>query len=316
MSATLLKPPAYGSDDWLTWRLGGLGASELPACVGVDPRKGGYQVAAIKRGVEVETHAATPLQRWGLRMEAVGLDWYADTHGVEVVRGETWGHPYWPHLWATLDGRADRVGVEVKWASSWTDLPKHVEVQALAQIGLADLERVDVVRLSPWGEPEVIPVHRDDEAIGDLLALGESWYVRYVLGDEWPAFDDSPAAKRALSSLRGDEQRDADDVQRSLLATLRATRDQLGRLKANEERILRDLKASMAGAGVLVAPGARVTWSAVKPRVTVGWQQVAEGLRTRCTDEEWEAVVSLATTVGEPGDRFAVSFKDVDEVAA
>lgn len=316
MMATLIQAPPYGSTEWLVWRRGGLGASELAAVVGCDPWKSEYQVAAIKRGTETEAHGATALQRWGLRMESVGIDWYREQTGHDVVTGETWQDPRYPHLWASLDGRAGRRGVEVKYAARWTDLPQRVEVQALGQSGIADLEGVDVVRLSPYGEPTIIPVDRDDETIADLLALGESWYTRFVLGDEWPALDDSPAARKALSGLRGTDERIADEDQRTTLANLRQVRDSLARLEAAEKGLVRDLKASMAGVGVLVAPDARVTWSAVKGRTTVGWQQVAQGLRTRCTDEEWEAVVSLATTVGDPGDRFLVKFEDEEEAAA
>lgn len=316
MTAAVIATPPYGSPEWLEWRRHGLGASELPAIVGCDPWKSEYQVAAIKRGIETEEHGATPLQRWGLRMEAVGIDWYREQTGLDVVTGETWADPRWPHLWASLDGRAGRRGVEVKYAARWTDMPQRVEVQTLGQIGLADLDAIDVVRLSPYGEPAILTVERDDAAIADLLELGEAWYARFVLGDEMPPLDDSPAARKALSGLRGTDERIADEQQRQTLATLRNVRDHLERLKGAEAQLIRDLKASMAGAGVLVAPGARATWSSVKPRTTVGWQQVAEGLRTRCTPEEWEAVVSLATTVGDPGDRFAVKFEDVEEIAA
>lgn len=312
MTATLVQAPPYGSAEWLAWRRHGLGASELPAIVGLDTYKSEYEIAAIKRGIETETHGATALQRWGLRMEAVGIDWYAEQTGSTVVTGETWADPRWPHLWASLDGRRSdsNIGVEIKYAARWVELPQRVEVQTLGQIGIANLDAVDVVRLSPYGEPDIIRVERDDDAIGDLLALGEAWYARYVLGDEWPALDDSGAARRVLGALRGTEERTADDDQRATLANLRQVRDAIARLEAAEKGLTRDLKASMAGAGVLVAPDARVMWSAVKGRTTVGWQQVAEGLRTRCTDEEWEAVVSLATTVGEPGDRFLVKFEE------
>lgn len=315
MTARLVDAPAYGSDEWLAWRKGGIGASELPAIVGCDPYRTEYQLAAIKRGVESETHGATALQRWGLRMERVGIEWYQEQTGTEVVTGETWANEEYPNLWATLDGRAGRRGVEIKWAARWTDLPRRVEVQALGQAGIGELDAVDVVRLSPYGEPTIITVEHDAALVDDLLDTGQAWYERYVLGDEWPPLDDSPAARRYLSTLRGTDERQADERQRMLLEHLRSTRAALAQLEAAEKHLTRDLKASMVGAGVLVAPGlARTTWSATKGRTTVGWQQVAEGLRTRCTDEEWEAVVSLATTVGDPGDRFQVRFEDSEQV--
>ncbi len=307
--------PPYSSPEWVAWRRGGLGASDLPTVVGCNPWQTEYQLAALKRG-ETPAFEGNAATRWGHRMEAVGIEVYQESTGFAVKRGETFADPRYPHLWATLDGRVPDLGrgVEIKWVGRGMDgLPQRMEVQALAQCGLADLDAVDVVALSPHGEPTIHRVDRDDAAIADLLALGEAWYVRYVLGDEMPALDDSPEARRFLGRLRGTEQRTADDDQRMTLANLRQVRDSLARLDAAERGLIRDLKSSMAGTGVLVAPGARVSWAAVKARTTVGWQQVAEGLRTRVTDEEWGAVVSLATTEGEPGDRFAVTFKEETE---
>lgn len=315
---TAIEAPTYGSDDWVQWRTHGLGASDLPTVAGCNPWQTEYQLWAQKRGI------AAPFEgnektRWGHRMEAIGIEVYTEATGRSVVTGETFADPRWPHLWATLDGRVpdERIGVEVKWTARWDTPPQSVEVQALAQMGLADLVAVDVVRMSPYGEPTIHRIERDDAAVDDLLALGEAWFVRYVLGDEAPPYDESPESRRALLALRGTEERPADGDQRTALARLREVRDALGRLETAEKALVRDLKASMAGAGVLVAPGlARATWSVVKPRTSVAWQQVAEGLRTRCTDEEWESVVSLATTVGEPGDRFAVKFDETMEEAA
>ena len=311
MTAAPIIAPPYGSTAWVEWRNGGLGASDLPSVVGCNPYQSEYQLAALKRGV-TPAFEGNEKTRWGHRMEAVGIEVYQEATGHRVVTGETFGDPRWPHLWATLDGRVPgaRVGVEVKWTAHWDTPPQRVEVQALGQMGLADLDAIDVVRLSPYGEPKTHRIERDDVAITDLLEMSETWFVRYVLGDEWPALDDSPEAMRVLSRLRGTEQRKADDGQRATLGDLRRVRGSLERLDAAEKGLLRDLKASMAGAGVLVAPDARVTWSAVKPRTTVGWQQIAEGLRTRCTDEEWQAVVSLATKTGDPGDRFMVKFDE------
>jgi len=313
VTAGVIEPPAYGSPEWVDWRRGGLGASDLSTIVGCNPWQTEYQLAALKRGdapaFEGNGHTA-----WGHRIEPVGIAIYQEMTGRTITTGETFADPRYPHMWATLDGRDGRVGVEVKHhgGRAWDGLPQRVEVQALAQIGLADLDSVVVVVL-PWYGEEPIRVERDDAAIADLLELGEAWYVRYVLGDEMPDLDDSPEARRFLGRLRGIEQRDADQSQRETLAGLRQVRDSLARLDAAEKGLIRDLKTSMAGLGALTAPGARVSWAAVKPRTTVGWQQVAEGLRTRVTDEEWDAVVSMATTTGEAGDRFAVTFKEETE---
>ena len=307
--SAVVDAPPYGSPEWVTWRNRGLGASDLPTVVGVNPYQSEYELAAVKRGLS-EPFAGNARTAWGHRMEAVGIEVYRETTGAEVVTGETLGDPRWPHLWATLDGRAGRVGIEVKWTARWDALPRRVEVQALAGIGLADLDAMDVVRLSAYGEPLILRVERDDAAIADLLPLGEAWYVRYVLGDEMPPLDDSAPARAVLARLRGDGESQADERQAQAMRSLRTVRRGIRDLEAADRALVRDIKQGMAGTGVLVGDGFRVTWSPVKGRTTMAWQQIAEGLRTRATPEEWDALLSLHTMTGEPGDAFRPTWEE------
>jgi putative phage-type endonuclease len=310
MTAMLIAAPEYRSPEWHAWRRHGLGASDLAAVVGVDTFTSEYQLWADKRAEVVPEDRPSDVMRLGSHIEAYALARWQETNRLELVTGETFGDPRWPNLWATLDGRAGRIGVEAKYTTRSEELPEKWVVQALAQIGLADLDCVDIVRVNPRGEVTPHRVERDDARITRLLDLGQGWFERYVIGGEEPPLDGSPAARKRLDGMVGTEQRDADDQQLGLLADLRRTRKALERLTTAEERLVRDIKASMAGAGVLVAPGARVTWAAVKGRTTTSWEQIANGLRSRCTDEEWEAVVSLATTTSAPGTRFAVKYTE------
>jgi len=316
MTTRLIQPPEYRSARWLEWRRGGLGASDLPAIVGVDTFKGEYALWCEKRATDTPEDNPSDVMRFGSHIETYAIQRWQEQTGLEVWHGETFADDRWPNLWATLDARNpdQRIGVEAKYSTRSEELPEKWVIQALAQIGLADLDAVDLVHIDSRGTPTIHRVERDDTRIKALLDLGQSWFERYVIGGEEPPIDGSPEARRALDRMVGTEQREADERQLELLEELRRTRKALERLQAADERLVRDIKASMAGAGVLVAPAARVTWAPVKGRKTVGWQQVAEGLRTRCTDEEWEAIVSLATMVGDPTTRFAVRF-DEEETA-
>lgn len=300
----LVDPPAYGSPEWLAWRRRGLGASDLPSIVGCSPWRGEFELALDKRG---ETE---PRQSWATRLghilEGPALDWYGETTGAAVVRGETWTDPRWPHLWATLDGRAGRVGVEIKVTSRWRTPPDAVRIQALAQMGLAGLESVDVVRVSGTSEPEVFGIERDDALITELLDTAEAWWARYGEGDELPPPDGSRAAMRHLDGLRGEGEAQATAEQATLMGALRACRRQAKELEAQDGAIVAALKASMAGTGVLSGDGFRVTWSATKGRTSVDWQGVAMVMRAMggIAPEVYDARVAEKTTVGTPGTVF------------
>lgn len=318
MTASIVVPPPYGSAEWVQWRTRGIGASDMPSLTGDNPWQTEYQLWALKTGRETPG-PTTSAQAWGHRLESVGIEFYMGETGRRVVTGETFRRPDFPHLFATLDGRVpgDAVGVEVKSTRHrWEELPRRIVVQTLAQMGCADLAAVDVVVLPYPEDPYIVRVERDEGAIADLLALGEEWWARYVEGDEMPPLDDSPAARKALRGLRGDEERIADETQASWLRSLARVRAGITELEETDRGLVRAIKASMAGAGVLVAPDARVTWSAVKPRTTTDWKAVAAVAGRDWDREVWEALVRSHTTTGDPGDTFRVRFAETLEEKA
>ena len=311
MTATLIQPPAYRSLEWRTWRRAGLGASDLPSVVGCpDAYLTEYQLQAQKLATETAEDDPSDVMRLGSFLEPYALMRWEESTGLHLLTGETWVDPRWPNLWATLDGREPerRIGVEAKYQSRGSidgDLPERFVVQALAQIGLADLAAVDVVRLDARGGITVARVERDEARVTALLDLAQAWYRRHVIEAVPVPLDGSPEARRALDRMVGSEQREADERQRDLLADLRRTRVALERLQAAEESLVRDIKASMAGAGVLVAPAlARVTWSPVKGRRTTDWKAVAADAGAD------PALIERHTRQGDPTTRFAVDWED------
>ena len=303
MTALTIEAPAYRSQEWHEWRRHGIGASEMADLFGC-----GYHTEyelwwEKKHGGERES---SDVMRFGAFIEAYALDRYEEDNGVTLVRGEAYGDPRYPHLWATLDGRTpDRIGVEVKYDSrGWDTVPEKHQVQAWAQIGLADLAAVDILRVDTRGKVTPFRIEREDETIRYLLESVEAWWERYIVGDDEPPLDGSVAARKALDRLIGTEQMEANEVQRTLLADLRSVRARLDTLTKAEDSIVRDLKASMAGVGVLTAHGARVTWAPVKGRTTTDWKAVAAELAPPAE------LIAKHTTTGEPTTRFAVKFNE------
>ena len=311
-----MNTPAYGSPEWLEWRRHGVGASEMGALAGADPYRGEYAVWLEKRG-EGEPFGGNAATSWGHKVEGLALDAYEEMTGRHVIRGETFSDPRWPHLWATLDARWEDVNVEVKATTRWTEPPAHVLLQVQAQMGIAGLAETDIVRVSPYGEPLVTTVPRDDDLIVDLLDMSEAWYVRYVEGDEMPPVDASQAASRYLDRVRGPEEMVASAEQAALVASLQGVRDALRRAEEDEKRLVNQLKASMAGAEALRGPGFRIAWRPTKERVSVDWHKVAHVMYSLAgiPPETYDAEVARHTTVSEGTRPFRVSFDEPEEEA-
>ena len=287
-----IEVPEYGSDEWVAQRKRGIGASDMAAIVGADKWKGEYELALEKRG-ETEPFTGNAATRWGHLIEGVALDAYEAENHCEVIRGETWIDRRYPHLWATLDGRVGKRGVEVKATTRWTDPPPRVLVQAFGQMALADLDSVDIVRVSPYGAPLVTTIERDGQACRDLLETCEAWYVKYVLGDELPAVDGSRSASLHLDTVQGPPDMTATDEQAALVARLQSVRATLAESETLERALVNRIKESMVGAYGLSGHGFRIAWKPQKAREAVAWKDVAAHWQS---SDDWPTVVAANTT--------------------
>jgi len=284
------------------WRRGGLGASDLPAVLGLDPYRSEHDVWEEKAGRR-PAFAGNARTRWGHRLERAGLTHWVDSEAgdgdllvpaPDVLRSDAF-----PHLWATPDGIAvrtdgSRVGIEVKVTSAWQAPPERVRAQCLAQAGLGGLARVDVVRLSFDSDPEVFRVERDEAAIEGILAAGEAWYVTHVLG--------------GLEPPRRPDEAPADERQALLADDLRRVRAAMAALEARERAIRDDLVASVAGQGTITGQGWRIRVTRTAGAARTGWREVAAAYRGELlargmADDELDAVEGLHRSVGTPGTR-------------
>lgn len=286
MSALLEAPPA-NTPEWVEWRKGGLGASELPAILGLDPYRTEHEVWEEKTGRR-PGFAGNAKTRWGHRMERLGLlEWEEHNPGNAAPNDRPFRDPRYPHLWATPDGIATQltgrpIGIEVKVTEAWVHPPERVRVQALAQAGICGFDRVDVVRLSFDDDPAIFRIERDEQAIEDMLAAAEAWYVLHVIeGAEPPRRpDEAPADRRQAQAA----------------ADLRRVTRAIEQLEQRARDLKDDLIASVAGKGVITGPGFRIEVRAGHDTTRTGWKELAQSFLDGMDPVEREALVGLHQT--------------------
>ena len=102
------------TDEWLSWRRGGIGASDAPVVMGLSPWQKDSELLLLKTGQQAERPANDAMQR-GKRLEPVARLAYVQHTGiaVEPVCVQSREHPW---MRASLDGlSADgRHVVEIK----------------------------------------------------------------------------------------------------------------------------------------------------------------------------------------------------------
>jgi len=267
---------------WLQARQLGIGASEVPAVLGVDPRRGPLAVYAAKLGLA--TDEETPWMRRGRRLEPVIAEEYAEVTG-RLVRNlgafHIRRHADLSFLTATLDREVvtapDQAGpgpLECKalWSGKSSEFdaeaPVHFQVQLQAQMAVTGASWGSLAALIGGLQFWWADLPRNDAFIAAMLPVLEAFW-KCVQDRTPPAADGTEGTREALHALYP---RDSGETI-ALPAEALQTAEEIAGLKA-DIKVLEaakaaaeaQVKAALGSAtwGVLV-DGSRWQWK-VEPR--------------------------------------------------
>lgn len=156
MTSTMIDP----RQAWLEQRRSGIGGSDAPAVLGVDPWRDPLTIWSQKVGLlESEDLSDNEAVQAGIELERPIAEWYGRKFGRHVQMNEPYRirrHPTHEFMIATLDAIEDRDGemvvVQVKNTSApaetWEEaLPTHYEVQLQHEMLVAGASRGVLVAL-------------------------------------------------------------------------------------------------------------------------------------------------------------------------
>lgn len=124
-----------------------IGASEVPAILGLSPFQTPLKLWSIKTG-RVEPSEQNEAMEWGNRLERVVSEKFAELHGVKLMAyKKRYVHPTMPFFSCELDniivGTDELVEIKTVNANAWKkwasqdDIPDYVVAQVMAQLGLS-----------------------------------------------------------------------------------------------------------------------------------------------------------------------------------
>lgn len=218
MDAVSAVSSGISSDDralWLATRRRYIGASDIPAVLGIDPFRSALDVYMEKLGMAPE-RAMTPGMEAGLELESAVLAWYGKRYGKTVERcGVFHASKSIPWAGCTPDGfevdGAHRRPVQVKCTGrtdAWdSDIPPHVYAQVQYEMMVVgEQEAVALALVSTWGGFDLRPytVGRDEPLISRMVEAGEDM-ARRIREQDPPDPDGSDAAKRCVLHMCGAE---------------------------------------------------------------------------------------------------------------
>ena len=195
-------------DEWLSYRMTGIGASEAPAILGLDPYKGPLAVYAEKVGLVEPSDEETEAMEWGILLQPIVAVRYADKtnrvlrdHGrYSLCRDDV--HPW---MLASLDFEiVDPVAVlevkttNIRHTDDWKDEPPlRFQVQVQQQLAVTGFDLGALVVLVGGQRLYSYDVPRHQGFIDSLIAVEQEFWRRVELKDPPPA-DGSDATKEFL----------------------------------------------------------------------------------------------------------------------
>lgn len=290
--------------EWLEWRKGGLGASDVPQILlGPDERPrwmSPWRVWASKRGIAPDESDNKAVAE-GNRLERVIAEWYCgslNNHGVfapafalsdEDVKGEaSAAYPwlratpdFWLHRFERIPGGPPepvqvRRGLECKHvyhpltAEHWAgELPPlHVQYQVNAQMLVFGRSEWHVAAfLRPTVEFRGYVLQRDDAICDRILTEGKAWWDRHIVGDEEPRIGWDESCREALTrwyDATEETVREASPLEARLMAAVEAHRD-AAKLEADHKAEASNALRQAIGHGYgLQSETHRATWAANK----------------------------------------------------
>lgn len=272
----------------------GIGASEVAALLGLDPRKTPLSLWLDKTG-NAPPFEGNRFTEMGQRFEPVIADAYAEREGVELETCGTTRHPDLPHVFATPDRRVVGTNrlVECKAVFSprimvafgedgTSDYPEHFAVQAMVQAAVMDAEDVHLAALL-GADLRVYRVPRDHDRERRLLDLIDAWWQRHIVGGERPPMDGSEAAKAYLDRLFPKNQRMLFEAETpGAIELVRRVLESHTAKKAAEEEFeaaKQDLQFLIGDADGIHADGiGKVSWKRANGSLKTDWEAVAREL--------------------------------------
>ncbi len=225
----------------------------------------------------------------GHTLEAYLDSVYSAEHGVELYEpGLTW-HPTARHIFGTGDRliRNQRKGVEFKTrrhkagfgAVGTTRVPIDIDVQCRVYMEVYDADEWDVFVAFSLDDFRLYTLLRDRDVGTRILALGEEWWARHVVGGDMPEVDEHDDTARLLAILKRDPEaapavvKEAADEDHVILAEYRNAeaelRDADKRVKTLKNRLRSRIGEAEEIAGV-------ATWKTVTSKPSIDLDALQE----------------------------------------
>lgn len=281
MTSTLIEAE-YGSEAWQQERRAYIGASDVPAILGMSPYGSAYDVwLAKKHGVQQEANFAMEM---GHLLEPVVAELYRRRFPNAVLEPcGTVAHQYFPWLRATIDRKVTTehgtFPLEIKstsqymageWGDEGTDqVPDHVTIQIQSQMLVSGDSKAHAAVLIGGNDFRAPYVIEADREVQEMIVEGcKDFYTRFVIGDEEPEIT-GPNTEKHLKrkyASHNDQMVTATEVVDQIVSEYARCKADLAVLEEKASTLKTSLMSFIGANKGLVSRNGRITWSESRGR--------------------------------------------------
>jgi putative phage-type endonuclease len=264
-------------DDWLRFRLEGIGGSDVSSIMGINKYGSPLEVWLEKTGrKQHDDMSGNEAVEWGNRLESMVREKFAEMHPelfvtavgcTLVARGREWAH-------ANMDGAVrgdDGWGVlEIKTvgasrASDWDDgVPDYYLAQVTHYLSVTGWKYAWVAALIGGQHYVEFKVVRDEEDVETVEGVVDTFWLEYVKADVMPAIVGTKSESKALFDMYGSSDGVATPENLahfdSLVEGYRNAKAMEKSYKERADRYANELRAAVGGMKSAVSDVWRVTW--------------------------------------------------------
>ena len=280
MSYTIIRPKNH--EEWLQYRTGGIGSSEVGTILGLNKYETPYQLWRRKIGID-PPKAENNAMKAGHYLEPAVAQFFVDATGAKVIKASAGD---WlmvnddkPHMrvspdrlyWADGDkhSAANKRILECKTTRMKVDeenIPYTWICQLTYQLGVAELERGALAWLTQGQDFGYKDIYFDKEFFAYITEEVERFWVDNILGKQEPAAINAEdiLLKSPLHTEGKEIIADLDTLNR--LSLVKKLKEEIEELEASRNDVINDLKLTIGDAESLVdSNGTLITWKAPKP---------------------------------------------------
>jgi putative phage-type endonuclease len=273
----VVKTKDLTREEWLQYRTGGIGGSDVSIIAGINPFKSVHQLWLEKTGqIELE-EGSSEYAHFGTLLEPIVRKEFTERTGIKVRQKHMLlQSEEYPFMFADLDGVINEDGglciFEAKTASAykqdvWEDgVPAPYILQVQHYMAVTGARRTYIAALVGGNHFFYHVVERDEEMIAKIIAMEKYFWETHVIGGVEPIPDGSDATTEYFNSRFSTSNGKTIELPEEALSICEEYENislQLKELETAKKAMANQLKSYMKEAEVGTVGDRMVTWKPI-----------------------------------------------------